>query len=469
MNTQFGMPSGITLPQFDGSGWSIWSGTIEAILTLHEAEEVFTTTSAPSGVDLNDWQSVQKRTKAYLRLYVKPDVYSLIASDSDYPTFKDKWDRLKDTYGGASGSTAVFNHWIQLTQSRLDDAQPMAPQLAKINEARVALANVSMGVTDGQYSLILLKALPSSYEVLASTILASGGPSSLKHDEIIARIINEEGRRTGNSDSSLNAAKAAPIKSSGKKKDHSELTCHYCNKKGHIKPDCRKKKRDDKKKAEEAGSSNGGTKAANAHIAVPSTATITEVADNEISFALYAAERSRWMLDSGASHHITPHRSDFIDYTPTKGSICLGDKSQADQVGVGTAVFRGPDNTKISLSNVLHAPDLHTRFLSVGAICDKKATISFDHSGFEILMGQKRVAKGYREGKLYWLDGSAASLNAHSGSASVSLQTWHQRLGHMSYEAIKKHCPSALKGINLDHSDKSVPSICAGCEIGKST
>jgi len=42
--------------------------------------------------------------RAYLRLYIKPDVYSLIASTTDLPTFKDKWDKLKDTYGGASGS-----------------------------------------------------------------------------------------------------------------------------------------------------------------------------------------------------------------------------------------------------------------------------------------------------------------------------------------------------------------------------
>jgi len=115
--TTFGMPSGIHLFQFDGSAWSTWSGTIEAILTLHEAEDVFTLTSPPSRIDQSDWDSIQRRTKAYLCLYVKPDVYSLIASDTDYPTFKQKWDKLKDTYGGATGSTTIFNLWIQLTQA----------------------------------------------------------------------------------------------------------------------------------------------------------------------------------------------------------------------------------------------------------------------------------------------------------------------------------------------------------------
>ena len=167
----------------------------------------------------------------------------------------------------------------------------MASQLAKINEARVALTNAQMGITDIQYCLILLHALPTSYEVLASTILAAGPPSSLKHSEIIARIINEEGRRSGPSNSSLNSAKkAAPIKAQ-KKKNHADLTCNYCKKKGHIKPDCRKKKKDEEASKKEETTDSKGSKAANSHILVPSTATITEVDDNDISVSLCAAEK----------------------------------------------------------------------------------------------------------------------------------------------------------------------------------
>ena len=175
------------------------------------------------------------------------DIYSLIASSVDYPTFCDKWQLLSNTYGGALGSTTIFNLWISITQARLDDSAPMAPQLAKLNETRVALFNASMGITDTQYCLILLNTLPASYEVLASTILAAGAPTTLKHTEITARILSEEARRCGPSGSSLNAAAKAPVKGKGKgkKRDHSGLTCHYCNKVGHIKPDCRKRKKDE--------------------------------------------------------------------------------------------------------------------------------------------------------------------------------------------------------------------------------
>ena len=180
----------------------------------------------------------------------------------------------------------------------------MTSQLAKLNEARVNLFNASMGVTNNQYCLILLNALPSSYEIVATTILASGAPSSLKHSEIIARILNEEGQHSS-SLAALNTARA-PIKTDGKKKkrDHSNLTCHYCNKKGHIKLDCQKKKQDESNNKKENGSS--GSKAANTHVLVPSTASVKEVND-DFSIALYTADaQPRWMMDSGATHHITP-------------------------------------------------------------------------------------------------------------------------------------------------------------------
>jgi hypothetical protein len=71
---------------------------IEAIFGLYKAENIFCLAVPRSGTDQGNWDSLQKHTKAYLCLYIKPDMYSLITPDTDYPTFKDKWDKLRDTY-----------------------------------------------------------------------------------------------------------------------------------------------------------------------------------------------------------------------------------------------------------------------------------------------------------------------------------------------------------------------------------
>jgi gag-polypeptide of LTR copia-type len=417
-------------------------------------------------VDITEWDFLQRCTKAFLCLYIKQYIYSLIADHFALPTFKHKWDKLKNMYGSALGSTTVFNLWIQLTQARLDDTTPMAGQLAKLNETHVTLANASIGVTDTQFCLILLHALPASFEVLTSTILTSGPATDLKHSKIIARIINEEGCWARGS-SSLNVAKAAPIKASSKnkanKKDHSQLTCHYCNNKGHIKPDCCKKKKDEKEKKEKEGSN----KAANAHVKVESMASITEVPETELKVSLYTARKDSWMMDSGVTHHISPHALDFKTYAPIQGTICLSDKSTVAQEGVGLVVIKSQEGFKITLNNVLHVLSVKTCFISISTLEEKGAEVSFKNGKCAVLVRDKTIATGHKKAHLYWLEAQSA-LNAHIWSSATSLHIWDQHMGHVFYVMLKEHGVKALKGLDINGSTMA-PSVCHRCEMGKST
>ena len=134
-----------------------------------------------------------------------------------------------------------------------------------------------MGVFDTQYCFILLCALPNTYKMLTSTILVLGDPTNLHPSDVIAHIQNEEGHRNGRS-ASLNAI--TPIKgkgngkaSSSKKEKHANLTCHYCNKKGHIKPNCQKRKKDKVDRKKKGKESRSGAKDINSHV-VETTASI---------------------------------------------------------------------------------------------------------------------------------------------------------------------------------------------------
>jgi len=44
------MPAGIKLDQFDGLDWATWSGILEAILTLHEVEDLLRFIDAPTNI-----------------------------------------------------------------------------------------------------------------------------------------------------------------------------------------------------------------------------------------------------------------------------------------------------------------------------------------------------------------------------------------------------------------------------------
>ena len=182
-------------------------------------------------------------------------------------------------------------------------------------------------------------------------------------------------------DPSLNAIASIKGKgngkaSSSKKEKHANLTCHYCNKKGHIKPNCQKRKKDEadrKKKDKERGSS---TKAINSHV-VETTASIQEV--NDIGVSMCTATKSHWLMDSRATHHITPHHSDFVTYQLVKGTIHLSDKQGTviSQLGDGTAAFTSPEGICITLKDIIYMLNVGNCILSLGSILDKGASVPF--------------------------------------------------------------------------------------------
>ena len=103
------------------------------------------------------------------------------------------------------------------------------------------------------------------------------------------------------------------------------------------------------------------------------------------------------------------------------------------------------------------------------ALAQKGASITFDNRAFTITHKGCYIAKEYLAENLYWLDAKGSSLNTHAGSITVSLHTWHQRMGHMSYATLKAHGPSAVKGMDFGSSTMTTPSVCYRCELGKST
>ena len=105
-------------------------------------------------------------------------------------------------------------------------------------------------------------------------------------------------------------------------------------------------------------------------------------------------------MDSRATHHITPHHSDFVTYQSVKGTICCSDKQGTviSQLGVGTAAFTSLKGIHITLKEAIHAPDVGNHILSLRSILDKGESIPFHSQGFDIIVNKKVVALGYCEG-----------------------------------------------------------------------
>ena len=75
---------------------------------------------------------------------------------------------------------------------------------------------------------------------------------------------------------------------------------------------------------------------------------------------------SEWVLDSGASHHMSPDSSSFTSVSPLSSiPVMTADGTPMPLAGVGSVV-----TPHMSLPNVYLIPQLKLNLMSVGQICD---------------------------------------------------------------------------------------------------
>ncbi len=128
-----------------------------------------------------------------------------------------------------------------------------------------------------------------------------------------------------------------------------------------------------------------------------------------------------------------------------------------------TTNFSWPD---VTLTDVLYVPALSCSLVSVRAVVDKGNSVLFSNNGCSIKTktGQT-VATARRVERLYILNlrGSEEKATVAS-STKVSLQLWHQRLGHVHEARLKK---MYVDGLVTGSSSGQLP-FCSGCVEGKS-
>jgi hypothetical protein len=144
------------------------------------------------------------------------------------------------------------------------------------------------------------------------------------------------------------------------------------------------------------------------------------------------------LIDSGASAHMTSCKDAMECYKsiPISG-ISIGDKTKLQIIGTGNvkmAIMVDGKVVKCTIKNVLHVPSLGYNLLSVGAMESKGMTASFGGGICSIFAASKIIAQRTRIGNIYMLD--VAADTGISCTATISMETWHARLGHSNFRGI---------------------------------
>ena len=139
----------------------------------------------------------------------------------------------------------------------------------------------------------------------------------------------------------------------------------------------------------------------------------------------------QWLLDSGASHHVTANLSNLSLHTPYTGSddIMIGDGSRLHITHTSSTSFT-THNTSFKLNNIFCVPSMRKNLISISQFCtSNNVSVEFLPSSFHVkeLRTGAILLKGHMKDGVYeWSVSSSliAPLVAFYSVKTSSFE-WH--------------------------------------------
>jgi hypothetical protein len=142
-----------------------------------------------------------------------------------------------------------------------------------------------------------------------------------------------------------------------------------------------------------------------------------------------------WLLDFGASHHLSPYQNCFSPYQVVDGgSVIMGNTVSCKIVGVGSIRINMLDVIVRTLTIVRHVLELKKNLNSLGFLDSKGYKFAVQGGALQVFRGSLVVMKAMKIRNLYKLEGKIeiSEVVVVSKNARASTFLWHQRLDHMN-------------------------------------
>ncbi|KAF7504565.1 hypothetical protein GJ744_002060 [Endocarpon pusillum] len=121
-----------------------------------------------------------------------------------------------------------------------------------------------------------------------------------------------------------------------------------------------------------------------------------------------------WLIDSGATHNMTPFRHNYVTYTTASMTVRCANGDSTSAEGYGDVLINlkkeGKDPIPLLVKNVWFVPQLDMNLLSVAELAQDKITIYFNAPSLPSFLFRNKRLLGFIQSinRKYWLSTTGA-------------------------------------------------------------
>ena len=393
-------------------------------------------------------------------------------------TAREAWLELESTYQAKTNARKLALR-KELAQLKQGATEPVAKYVARAKDIQAQLSAAGHDVPDQELAWTVMAGLHNTYETVCTVLETTEAELTL--DKVLPHLVQVEQRHDRPVRLEETALMAAPSGGpSGrpftpKTNQIEDRACYYCGKKGHLKRDCRKKKSDE---ARRRGGLGVGGRGGGGHQQHFGAIALTAALEAPSGGHLQPSAPLRFVLDTGASRHITRDGSALMNARAPRGrpTITFGNGGTAEAVLTGEVELSTPRGTFV-LHDVLYVPEATENLISVRAATKRGLAFTFHADRCEITMNGAALAVAPCTGDtIYYLHGHPITADAPQALAALhkleSPELWHRRYAHLGYENLARlQTKGMVNGITTTAAEFKAAaaggSPCEPCALGK--